>query len=304
MDSSWNCSSCTFNNVAARTLCEICNEPRNKQPKIAEKEAEKKAEEKRDEHPASMGASTLAKEFNPAINHPASVKRRRKHWLPLESNPDLMNEYIWRLGVSPHFQFHEILSPELLDMVPQPVYAVLCLFPISEASEKHKGEEAAAVEKNGQVCSSNVYFTKQTIGNACGTVGLVHAILNNAKQLQLDNSKFFAKFLATTLKASPDERAKLLEDNDDIEVEHQAVATEAKSDVSHEVNANLHFNAFVCVDGHIYELDGRKSMPINHGKSSQATLLHDAVKVLQGFMSRDPKDIRFNMVALGKRNDD
>jgi len=201
--------------------------------------------------------------------------------------------------VSPKFQFREILSPELLDMVPQPVYAVLCLFPISEASEKHKAEEAASIEKNGQVTSKNVYFTKQTIGNACGTVGLVHAILNNAKTLQLDNDKFFAKFLESTLKANPDDRAQLLEDNEDIEVEHQAVAAEAKSDVSHEVNDNLHFNAFVCVDCHIYELDGRKVTPVNHGKSSPATLLQDAVKVIQGFMARDPKDIRFNMVALG-----
>jgi len=189
-------------------------------------------------------------------------------------------------------------------MVPQPVYAVLCLFPISEASEAHKAEEAAQIAKSGQEVSKSVYFTKQTIGNACGTVGLVHAILNNARALQLDNSKFFAKFLESSLKANPDDRAKMLEDNDDIEVEHRAVATEAKSDVSHEVNANLHFNAFVCVDGHIYELDGRKSTPVNHGKSSPASLLKDAVKVIQGFMARDPKDIRFNMVALGNRIDE
>ena len=36
---------------------------------------------------------------------------------------------------------------------------------------------------------------------------------------------------------------------------------------------NLHFIAFVCVDGHLYELDGRKEFPINHGVSSPDTLL-------------------------------
>jgi len=269
---------------------------------MTELKTEGTPEDKQDEHPASQGPSTLAKDFKPESHHPASLKRRRKHWLPLESNPELMNEYIWKLGVSPKFQFHEILSSELLDTVPQPVYAVLCLFPISEASEKHKAEEAAAIEKNGQQSSKNVYFTKQTIGNACGTVGLVHAILNNSHILQLDPNKFFAKFRELTVQATPDERAKLLEENDDVEVEHQAVASEAKSDVSHEVNANLHFNAFVCVDGNIYELDGRKSTPINHGKSSRATLLQDAMKIIQGFMNR-AQDIRFNMVALGNRAD-
>ena len=36
---------------------------------------------------------------------------------------------------------------------------------------------------------------------------------------------------------------------------------------------DMHFVAFVCVDGHLYEMDGRKKFPINHGESSPETLL-------------------------------
>jgi ubiquitin carboxyl-terminal hydrolase L3 len=39
-------------------------------------------------------------------------------------------------------------------------------------------EEAARIEREGQVVSSNVYYMKQTVGNACGTIGLLHAIGN------------------------------------------------------------------------------------------------------------------------------
>ena len=54
------------------------------------------------------------------------------------------------------------------------------------------------------------------------------------------------------------------------------------------------------VDGCLYELDGRKSFPINHGPSSSDTLLEDACKVVRKFMERDPDEVRFTIVALAK----
>ena len=55
---------------------------------------------------------------------------------------------------------------------------------------------------------------------------------------------------------------------------------------------------FVKVDGHLYELDGRKSGPIVKGPSSNDTFLFDAARACQEYMSRDPDNISFNMVAL------
>jgi len=62
---------------------------------------------------------------------------------------------------------------------------------------------------------------------------------------------------------------------------------------------NTHFVAFVQVEGHLYELDGRKGQPINHGPSSAETLLQDAVVVVKQFMARDPEELRFTITALG-----
>lgn len=227
-------------------------------------------------------------------------KRKRKNWLPLESNPELMTKYVHALGVNEKYVFHEILGVDeaLLGFVPQPVFAVLMLFPISAASEAHKTTEEASIAEKGQTVHPDVYHVKQVIGNACGTIGLLHAVANNEQKLELDANKFFAKFLGQTRKMNLNERAVALEANPDIEVEHQSLASEAKSDVSHAVNDNLHFNAFVEVGGDLYELDGRKNRPINHGKCTD--LLRDAVTVVQQFMSRDPNEIRFNLVALGR----
>lgn len=100
-------------------------------------------------------------------------------------------------------------------MVPRPVLAVLMVFPITKASEKLKDEgevnlpaaegkvlhfppsaeerrvltkafclcgdlpEEERISKTGQEVSPNVWYTKQTVENACGTVGLLHSIANN-----------------------------------------------------------------------------------------------------------------------------
>ncbi|XP_023392149.1 ubiquitin carboxyl-terminal hydrolase isozyme L3 [Pteropus vampyrus] len=61
---------------------------------------------------------------------------------------------------------------------------------------------------------------------------------------------------------------------------------------------DLHFIALVHVDGHLYELDGRKPFPINHGETSDDTLLEDAIEVCKKFMERDPDELRFNAIAL------
>ena len=38
-----------------------------------------------------------------------------------------------------------------------------------------------------QEASSSVYFMKQTVGNACGTIGLLHAIGNLTSEIKLGN---------------------------------------------------------------------------------------------------------------------
>jgi len=235
------------------------------------------------------------KDLQKAIN-----KKQKKNWLPLECNPELMNKYVRQLGVDGPYAFVDIygIDDDMLGMVPQPVLAVLLLFPVSPASEAHRKEEEKTLARDGQNVGAGVYFTKQTVGNACGTVGLVHAILNNSQHLTFEKNKFFSNFLLETKTMTPQQRALALEENKDIEVEHQAVAAEAKSDANHPINDNLHFNAFVCVDGCLYELDGRKQRPINHGPTAQHTLLKDAVNVIKKFIARDSRGMLFCMAAL------
>lgn len=106
----------------------------------------------------------------------------RKHYIPLESNPTLFTELIHQLGVSNVLEFHDVLSmeePELLALVPRPTLALVLVFPTSPDYESRVSEEdkdVAEYAKCGE--EENVVWYKQTINNACGLYGILHAISN------------------------------------------------------------------------------------------------------------------------------
>jgi ubiquitin carboxyl-terminal hydrolase L3 len=216
-------------------------------------------------------------------------------WLPLESNPEVMNKYVQSLGVSEQWQFVDVwgFEKELLDMIPRPICAVLLLFPISEKSESCQfGNEDHA---------SGLYFIKQTIGNACGTIGIIHALCNNDEKLGFDREKHLSKFFGDTKDLSPEERGKHLETDEAFGEAHDEVAREGQTRApSHDDHVDLHFVAFVHHKGTLYELDGRRNAPVSHGPTTEDTLLEDTAEVVKKFMARDPDNLNFTVVALAK----
>ncbi|KAE8712959.1 COP9 signalosome complex subunit 7-like [Hibiscus syriacus] len=97
----------------------------------------------------------------------------------------------------------------------------------------------------------------------------------------------------------PLERAAFLEKEDEMEVVHAVAATAGETEASD--NVNTHFICFTCVDGELYELDGRKSGPISHGASSPSSLLQDAAKVIKSMIQKNPESLNFNVIALHKK---
>ncbi|CAK8671729.1 ubiquitin carboxyl-terminal hydrolase isozyme L3-like [Clavelina lepadiformis] len=224
-------------------------------------------------------------------------------WMPLESNPDVMNQFIANLGVSRQYQFTDVygLDPELLCMVPQPCLAVILLFPVSDKYAEFREEEAKRLIASGHQHSPNVFFMKQTIGNACGTIGVIHAIANCQDKVKIEDDSILSNFFKNSNSLTPADKGKQLESNEGIHDVHTTFAQQGQTaSLSAEAHVDLHFVALVHVDGSIYELDGNKQFPINHGSSSEETFLEDAAKVCREFMARDQSELRFTIVAFSK----
>lgn len=236
-----------------------------------------------------------------------NLTKMTKNWFPLESNPDVMNTYMGRLGLNTvDYRFVDVLSTEdwALDMVPKPVLAVLMLFPLGRAEEEFRIQQSSEIAANGQTVSPNIFYMKQTIGNACGTIGLLHAAGNARKvvpNLVLADSHL-DRLLSTTETLEPEAVAQHLEEDTTLEEVHEEAATQGQTAATDDVDT--HFVCFVHLDNCLYELDGRKDSPINHGPSSQETLLADACVAVRRFMDRQPTETRFTIVALAAAGDE
>ena len=182
---------------------------------------------------------------------------------PLSNDPQSLTEYTETLGVDPStFEFAEVFSldPEMLAFLPPNPKSLIFLFPVGEADgvleKRHK--EDAPIE------GPQPFFLKQTLANACGTIAVIHSILNNKETFKVKDGSWLAKFYDKVKEMTPDERGEYLENDDTVQEVHEAAAVEDTTPIRKEDDGN-HFIAFVPFNGKVWELDGRKPQPICHG---------------------------------------
>ncbi|XP_003492576.1 ubiquitin carboxyl-terminal hydrolase [Bombus vosnesenskii] len=221
-------------------------------------------------------------------------------WIPMESNPEVMTKFLHKLGVAKDWSVVDVygLEPDLLALVPKPVVAVILLYPLSKKGDnsledKESEEEDVSIPKDPEV-----FHMKQYIHNACGTIALIHSVGNNRDIIDLQDG-FLKTFLDEAKNLSYMECGKLLMESDGISITHKDVAQEGQTEVpSDEIPVYHHFVALIHKNGVLYELDGRKPSPINHGTTSPETLLEDAARVCKEYMARDPEEVCFTVLAL------
>ncbi|KAG0180464.1 Ubiquitin carboxyl-terminal hydrolase isozyme L3 [Apophysomyces sp. BC1021] len=224
-------------------------------------------------------------------------KKEEQRWLPLEANPEVWNKIVHKLGADSAWNYVDVFGfdPELLAMIPRPTAAIIFLFPLTENYEKFKEEEEARLTKHEQNISPDVLFFKQTISNACGMIALLHSLANNEEEII--GPGLLGDIVDKAKSMSPDERAELLEGCAELAAVHREAAYDGQTaPPSLEEDVDLHFVCFVEVDQHLYELDGRKPFPINHGKSTD--LIESAAKVMRHYIERDPDQTNYSAIAL------
>jgi ubiquitin carboxyl-terminal hydrolase L3 len=225
-----------------------------------------------------------------------------KKWFPLEANPEVMTSYTRTLGVENGCFFTDIfgLDDELLAMVPQPVLAVVMLFPMTKENDAAVDQlHAIAAASGAAPATPGPFFMHQTVSNACGTVGLVHAVANNTDRVQFRAGSVVQRFVEATKSSTPAERALWFENDTELDKAQAEAAQQGQtSNQDLDANINLHFICLVAVGGTLYELDGRKPAPLALGECDEASLLKRAAARAQEYMALNPDEVNFTLAAM------
>lgn len=182
-------------------------------------------------------------------------------------------------------------------MVPQPVIAVMFLYPISKKTIELYDK---IINDNKEHKKNSLFFVKQTIGNACGTMAMLHSILNNLKVCEPNHDGILYKYYQSALDKTPEERAELLEKDEEILNSHEEFANDEKVEV--DMDTNNHFICFVENEGYVYLMDGRQKEPILCCKST-GSLLFDCIPILQQIIDCDPTSLQYSISVLAKTQD-
>ncbi|KAI5868275.1 ubiquitin carboxyl-terminal hydrolase [Durotheca rogersii] len=242
-------------------------------------------------------------------------------FIPLEANPELMTGLLHRLGLSQALQVHDVYSitePELLAFVPRPALALLLVFPVSAVYESSRlAEDAGVPDYSGKGPDEPVFWFKQTIRNACGLMGLLHAVSNGPAKNFIEPDTPLAKFLSTAIPLAPAERSTLLERAPEFAAAHRDAAEQgATAAPDARDNVDLHYVCFVRTEdsgseggsgnGTLWELDGRRKGPIARGTLGPGEDVLSEKALLWGplkFLERGGGDMRFSCVALASALD-
>lgn len=217
-----------------------------------------------------------------------------------------------QLGLSPGFGFTDVFSidePELLAFVPRPSHALLLVFPVSQTYEaSREAEDATKDSYTGSGPNEPVMWFKQTIRNACGLIGLLHAVSNGESRQHITPGSDLDGLLKEAEGLEPIQRADLLYDSKALESAHADAAKLGDTAAPQaEDSVDLHFVAFVRgVDGTLWELDGRRKGPLARGvlKEGDDALSEAALDLgVRRFLKTEAQggnpDLRFSLVSLG-----
>lgn len=236
---------------------------------------------------------------------PADINRLTDGWLELESDPGLFTMLMEDFGV------HGVQVEEIYDLQKQvegPVYGFIFLFRwIEERRARRKIIDTSEIYVKDEETVNEIFFAQQVVPNSCATHALLSVLLNTDLQL----GETLTRLKTHTRGMSPDNKGWAIGNTPELACAHNSHAmSQAKRRLDRNSSAvstgrftgeAFHFVSFVPINGHLFELDGLKPFPMNHGPWMEA---EDWTNKFRGVMAdrlgitSGESDIRFNLMAV------
>ncbi|PKS11979.1 hypothetical protein jhhlp_001275 [Lomentospora prolificans] len=242
---------------------------------------------------------------NPSRNIP-SAKNYKKHFIPLESNPDVFNQLIRLLGAPESLVFEDVFTLDEPEFLPHPAVALVLIFPAGEGYEARLAMEEAARHDNIPGDSGKeVTWFKQTIHNACGLYAILHALSNGESRALIEPDSILSSILERCQGLEPQEQAAVLEDSQELEAAYNQVAAQGDTAAPDNPEDEVYFH-YVCftrsnVNDRLYELDGDRKGPIDRGavlRPNDDVLSEGGLAVIREYIEREHGNTGFGLMAL------
>ncbi|KAI1383165.1 putative ubiquitin carboxyl-terminal hydrolase [Hypoxylon trugodes] len=236
----------------------------------------------------------------------------KKTWVVLENNPEVMNQLAARLGLSSELSFYDVWSldePELIAHIPRPAFALLVILPLTPAwKENRQAEDVEKDDYDGYGPEEPVIWFRQTIGNACGSIGLLHCAINGPAAEHIQPGSDLEKIRRDAIPLKMTERADLLYNSVPFEEAHKSCVHLGDTAPRNEGALGQHFVAFVKANGRLWELEGSRKGPIDRGslKDDEDVLSSKALdlgigRVIRLDQEAGGADLRFSCIALSRK---
>jgi len=214
-------------------------------------------------------------------------------WTTIESDPGVFTELVRNIGVN-DVGFEELYSLDVADLERvEPIYGLIFLF-------KHTREDnyRATIDCDAP---NDLFFAKQVVTNACATQAILSVLLNAHDRVQLGEE--LGQFREFTAEFDAETKGLAISNSEVIRAAHNAFARPEpiliQSRAAREDDDVFHFVAYVPKGGCVYELDGLREGPINHGPYAGARWLDVAVPAIQRRIENySTQEIKFNLLAV------
>lgn len=241
---------------------------------------------------------------------PVDINRLTEGWLELESDPGLFTLLLEDFGV------HGVQVEEVYDLqkpIEGPVYGFIFLFRwIEERRARRKiVETTAEIFVKDDEAVANIFFAQQVVPNSCATHALLSVLLNcNEADLHLGDT--LSRLKSHTKGMSPENKGWAIGNTPELACAHNSHAMpQARRLLERNASSGIstgrftgeafHFVSFVPINGHLFELDGLKPYPMDHGGWEECEDWTDKFRRVMAErlgIATGEQDIRFNLMAV------